>query len=71
MGRLVQEKILMENTKYIINGYEYDSSGNLVKKWNLVNSQDLSKGESGAVKALTVMEYDKNGNLTRRIRNHL
>jgi YD repeat-containing protein len=44
MGRVVQDKTLIEGSKYIINGYEYDKSGNLVKKWNEVNSQDLSEG---------------------------
>jgi hypothetical protein len=33
MGRVVQDKTLMEGSRYIINGYEYDKSGNLVKKW--------------------------------------
>jgi len=64
-GRLTQEKVLMEGTKYIITGYEYDTSGNLVRKWNQVNAQDLSVGGAGTVQALTAMEYDKNGNLTK------
>jgi len=63
--RIVQDKILMEGSKYVINGYEYDKSGNLVKKWNEVNSQDLSEGGTGTVQTVTVMEYDKNGNLTK------
>jgi YD repeat-containing protein len=65
MGRVVQDKTLMEGSKYIINGNEYDKSGNLVKKWNEVNSQDLSEGGPGTVQAVTVMEYDKSGNLTK------
>ena len=67
MGRLIQEKILMEGSRYIITGYEYDKSGNLVKKWNEVDAQDLNGGGTGKVQALTTLEYDKNGNLIKVI----
>lgn len=65
MGRVAQEKALMEDTKYIITGYKYDNCGNLVKSWNQVDAKDLDEGGNGTVQAATVMEYDKNGNVIK------
>jgi RHS repeat-associated protein len=67
LGRIVQENILMEGTKYIITGYEYDNCGNMVRCWNQVDAQDLDEGGTGTVQASTVTECDKNGNITKVI----
>lgn len=65
MGRVLQEKVLMEGSKSVITGYEYDNCGNLIRSYNQVDAQDLDEGGTGVIQASTVMEYDKNGNVIK------
>lgn len=65
VGNTTRQKAKINDGKYKITGYQYDESGRLVRTWNEIDAEDLNDTGTGIIKAETLFEYDKNGNVIK------
>ncbi|WP_099192679.1 RHS repeat-associated core domain-containing protein [Tepidibacter mesophilus] len=57
LGNTIEKKEKINENKYKVTGYHYDSLGRLDKQWIEINGSNK--------KAVTSFEYDKNGNIVK------
>ncbi|WP_105616994.1 RHS repeat-associated core domain-containing protein [Vallitalea okinawensis] len=67
MGKVIEQKIKINDSIYNITGFEYDTLGRIKRQWIEVNASDLDGDYSGTVNTYTSYEYDKNGNVIKTI----
>ena len=64
-GNTESQKAKINEDKYSVEGYQYDASGRLIKKWDEIDAEDLKDGGTGKIMAETIFEYDRNGNIIK------
>jgi len=64
LGKKTLEKKKINDNTYKITRFEYSSAGRLKKVIEEYDGKDLAGEEKGTVKAETLFEYDRNGNIT-------